>query len=97
VSFVAITLCVASQRVFNFVVYFVIDSIRKLLDTPSYWRAELEEYLIQYNSMSCYFKWAQGQYGFLEFRIRNLNNIRNKNKSHSGVRKFDSRSSGWLH
>jgi hypothetical protein len=34
-SFVAITLCVASQRVFV-VVYFVIGSVRKLLDTPSY-------------------------------------------------------------
>jgi hypothetical protein len=37
VSFAAITLCVASQRVFIIiVVYFVIDSVRKLLDTPSY-------------------------------------------------------------
>jgi uncharacterized protein HemY len=40
VSFAAITLCVASQRVFVVVVvvviYFVIDSVRKLLDTPSY-------------------------------------------------------------
>jgi hypothetical protein len=35
VSFAAVTLCVASQRVLN-VVYFVIDSVRKLLDTPSY-------------------------------------------------------------
>jgi hypothetical protein len=36
-SFAAITLCVASQQVFVFVVvYFVIDSVRKLLDTPSY-------------------------------------------------------------
>jgi len=35
VSSVAITFCVASQRVF-IVVYFVIDSVRKLLDTPSY-------------------------------------------------------------
>jgi hypothetical protein len=34
-SFAAITICVASQRVFIFV-YFVIDSVRKLLDTPSY-------------------------------------------------------------
>jgi len=34
VSFVAITPCVASQRVF--VVYLVIDSVRKILDTPSY-------------------------------------------------------------
>jgi hypothetical protein len=32
VSFAVITLCVASQRVFV-VVYFVIDSVRKLLDT----------------------------------------------------------------
>jgi hypothetical protein len=36
VSFAAITLCVASQRVFIIiVVYFVIDSVRKLSDTPS--------------------------------------------------------------
>jgi hypothetical protein len=35
VSFVAINLSVASQRVF-IVVYFVIDSVRKLLDMPSY-------------------------------------------------------------
>jgi hypothetical protein len=37
VSFAAITLCVASERVLIVVsVYFVIDSVRKLLDTPSY-------------------------------------------------------------
>jgi len=37
VSFAAITLLFASQRVFVVVsVYFVIDSVRKLLDTPSY-------------------------------------------------------------
>jgi uncharacterized protein HemY len=43
VSFAAITLCVASQRVFIVVVvvvvvvvYFFINSVRKLLDTPSY-------------------------------------------------------------
>jgi hypothetical protein len=37
VSFAAITLCVASQQVFIVVsVYFVMDSVRKLLDTPSY-------------------------------------------------------------
>jgi uncharacterized membrane protein len=35
VSFAAITLCVTSQRVL-IVVYFVIDTVRKLLDTPSY-------------------------------------------------------------
>jgi len=37
VSFAAITLCVAFQRVFNVVsVYIVIDSVRKRLDTLSY-------------------------------------------------------------
>jgi hypothetical protein len=37
VSSAAITLCVPSQRVFVVIaVYFVIDSVRKLLDTPSY-------------------------------------------------------------
>jgi len=36
VSFAAITLCIASRQVFIVVVvYFVIDSVRKLLDTPS--------------------------------------------------------------
>jgi len=35
VSFAAITLCVASQWVFV-IVYFVIDSVQELLDTPSY-------------------------------------------------------------
>jgi hypothetical protein len=39
VSFAAITLCVASQRVFiAVVVYFVIDSVRRLLDTLLYVR-----------------------------------------------------------
>jgi hypothetical protein len=38
VSFTAITLRVAFQRVFIFVFYFVIDSVRKLLDTTSYVR-----------------------------------------------------------
>jgi hypothetical protein len=36
VNFAAITLCIASQRVFIVVVYFVIDSVRKVLDAPSY-------------------------------------------------------------
>jgi hypothetical protein len=36
VTFATITLCVASQRVFIVVVYFVIASVRKLLDTHSY-------------------------------------------------------------
>jgi hypothetical protein len=38
VSFAATTLRVASQRVL--LVYFVIDSVRKLLDTPSYMRSQ---------------------------------------------------------
>jgi hypothetical protein len=37
VNFAAIILCVASQRVFIFVsVYFVMNSVPKLLDRPSY-------------------------------------------------------------
>jgi hypothetical protein len=36
VSFATITLRVTSQRVFIVAVYFVIDSVRKILDTPSY-------------------------------------------------------------
>jgi hypothetical protein len=37
VSFAAVTLCVASQQVFIvLIVYFVIESVRKLLDTTSY-------------------------------------------------------------
>jgi hypothetical protein len=35
VSFAAITVCVAPQRVFIVVVCFVMDSVRKLLDTLS--------------------------------------------------------------
>jgi len=38
-SFAAVTLCVASQRVFIIiviVVYFVINSVRKILDTSLY-------------------------------------------------------------
>jgi hypothetical protein len=51
VSSVAITLNVASQRVFVVVsVYFVIDIVRKILDTPSYTvsqpkRPRLEKYV----------------------------------------------------
>jgi hypothetical protein len=47
VSFAAITICVASERVFIFVsIYFVIDSVRKLLNTPSYFRLPLNYFLI---------------------------------------------------
>jgi hypothetical protein len=44
VSFAIITLCVASQRVFIIVsVYFVIHSVRKLLDIHSYLGNQLLE------------------------------------------------------
>jgi hypothetical protein len=39
VSFATITLCIASQRVFTVVVvvvYFITDSVQKLLDIPLY-------------------------------------------------------------
>jgi hypothetical protein len=40
-SFAAITLCVASQQVFIVVsVYFVIDSVRKISDTLSYYKCK---------------------------------------------------------
>jgi hypothetical protein len=45
VSFAATNLCVASQRVFMFVavvVYFVMDTVRKLLDTASYLDSRFE-------------------------------------------------------
>jgi hypothetical protein len=51
VSFAAITLCLASQRVFIVVnIYFVIHSVRKLLDTPSYTRPHTG---IHYNLRNC--------------------------------------------
>jgi hypothetical protein len=43
-SFATITLCVTSQRVFIVALYFVIDSVRKLLDTPSYATSSDEAY-----------------------------------------------------
>jgi glucan biosynthesis protein len=36
VGFAAVNLYVASQRVFVVIVYFVIDSVRQFLNTPSY-------------------------------------------------------------
>jgi len=36
VSFATITLCIASQRVFVVVVYFIINSVQKLLHAHSY-------------------------------------------------------------
>jgi hypothetical protein len=45
VSFAAITLCVASQRVF-IVVNFLTESVRKLLDTPSYGKIRVFKLLL---------------------------------------------------
>jgi len=52
VSFVAITLCVAPQRVFVVVVYFVIHSVRKRLDTHSY--AAIESFSIFMAHYGCW-------------------------------------------
>jgi hypothetical protein len=53
VSFAAITLCVASERVFIVVsLYFVIDSVRKLLDTPSYDKCSM--FVVKHLSMYVY-------------------------------------------
>jgi hypothetical protein len=51
VSFAAIILCVASQRMFIVVVvfvYFVTDSVQKLLDTPSYIHTYTHKYIHAY-------------------------------------------------
>jgi hypothetical protein len=54
VSFAAITLYVASQRVFIVVsVHFFIDSVRKLLDTPSYNSLLSFIYFVMKNQLSC--------------------------------------------
>jgi hypothetical protein len=52
VSFAAITLYVASQRVF-IVVYFVIDSVRKLMDTPSYIGSQVLKLSLHHSSVVC--------------------------------------------
>jgi hypothetical protein len=45
VTFATMILCIASQRVIPKVnVYFVIHSVRKLLDTPSYLRVNYNEF-----------------------------------------------------
>jgi hypothetical protein len=49
VSFATVTLCVASRRVF-IVVYLVIDSVRKLLDIPSYVRLEVSRHITGVNT-----------------------------------------------
>jgi hypothetical protein len=55
VSFVAITFCVASQRVFIVVsIYFVIDSVRKLLDTPSYFFFSRPQWFKSWSSGLCH-------------------------------------------
>jgi hypothetical protein len=49
VNFDATTLCIASQQVIpNVRVYFVIDSVRKLLDTPSYTVEKEEQLALQF-------------------------------------------------
>jgi hypothetical protein len=48
VSFATITLYAASQRVFIFVFDFFIDSVRKLLDTPSYSEVPVWVYMAYY-------------------------------------------------
>jgi hypothetical protein len=56
VSFAAITLCIASGRVFIVtVVYFVIRLVRKLLDSPSYLFTPFERSSSSSSSSSNYF------------------------------------------
>jgi hypothetical protein len=82
-SFAAITLCVVSQRVFVVVsVYFVIDSVRKLLDTSSY----------VINMCVCvYLDLMSREIVFISC-LKHLYRVRNKPEHHlitlSGYRKF---------
>jgi hypothetical protein len=85
VSFAAITLYVASQRVF--VVYFVIDSVRKILDTPSYPRLWLyykytEQIRTEFREDESYFRgrktlWAPAidRMLFVRFQNRNITSL----------------------
>jgi hypothetical protein len=57
VSFATITICVASQRaILKVSVNFVIDSVRKLLDTPSYASSHADAWRISQESI-CVFPW----------------------------------------
>jgi hypothetical protein len=50
VSFVAITLCVASQRVFVIVAYFIMDYVRKPLDATLYMKHYSESDITEYST-----------------------------------------------
>jgi hypothetical protein len=55
VSFAPLTLCVGSQLVFIVVsVYFVIDSVWKLLDTPSYFLYNESSIITNLHSINLY-------------------------------------------
>jgi hypothetical protein len=70
VSCAAITLCIAAQRVFVVVVvYFVIDSVRKLLDTPSYTDTSLSERTQQSKGV---LKWRSHAYEMCSLRFNIL-------------------------
>jgi hypothetical protein len=65
VSFAAITLCVASQRVFVVVVIdFVIDLVRKLLDTPSYVMYVLRGFVLTDKGHQQPYQFTKGAYRF---------------------------------
>jgi len=91
VRFAAITLCVASRRVFIINVYFVIDSGRKLSDTPSY-------YDLFDDSHSCHFLIFSFIYIYSEAKIlvmimmavkhRRNENYRHKQTFYESVTKF---------
>jgi hypothetical protein len=53
VSFTAITLCVVSQHIFIIVVYIIIDSVRKLLDKPSYLKVRKNTEAPNYHTKEC--------------------------------------------
>jgi hypothetical protein len=71
VSFATINLCVASQRAFIVLsVYFVIDSVRKLSDTPSYNLIRIEINKMHYRIfVQCVVRFRQRNYNLVEAHV----------------------------
>jgi hypothetical protein len=79
VSFAAITLCFASQRIIPKVsVYFVIDSVRKLLDTPPYIPVSMPSPCrwIHWNLWKL--TWILGHSQYRKIMLRRVNDVRER-------------------
>jgi hypothetical protein len=61
VSFVVINLCVTSKRAFVVVVYFVIDSVRKLLDIHSRMNKHSNKFHSKFQGSELEFSWLEAR------------------------------------